>query len=61
MTLLEMIKKWEKMKAKIVAESGSRPTGDYVAGSNIVICRTLLSVYSHAFLFISTAAHGRKH
>ena len=30
MTLLEMIKKWEKMKAKIVAESGSRPTGDIV-------------------------------
>lgn len=28
MTLLKMIEKYEKIKAELVAESGSRPTGD---------------------------------
>jgi len=30
MTLLEMIKKYEKKKADIVADCGGRPTGDMV-------------------------------
>ncbi len=28
MTLSEMIKKYEKMKVEVIAESGSRPTGE---------------------------------
>ena len=30
MTLSEMIKKYEKMKVEVIAESGSRPSGDIV-------------------------------
>ena len=36
MTLLEMIKKYEKMRAKIVAESGSRPSGEIVMVTHVL-------------------------
>ena len=36
MTLLEMIKKYEEIQKKLVAESGSRPTGE-LAWTNAVL------------------------
>lgn len=45
MTLLEMIKKYEKDKAELIAESGSRPTGALAIVNQIL--KDLRSVEAH--------------
>ena len=45
MTLQDMIAKWEGLKARLIAESGSRPTGDIVIVNEVL--NDLNSVQEH--------------